>query len=117
MTPSDAPRHERTLHRSRGSRPPLVIAHEATRNRASTWPRDAILLALAAVVIALAVSGAVAVAHGAPLWLLVAGAVGGAVVGIGGGRFILHRLVPASSDASSASVIDLRSRDGRVDGT
>jgi hypothetical protein len=83
MTPTDVPRHERTI----------------------------VLRVAGAIVIALAVSDFVAVANGAPIWVLAAGAFGGAVAGIGGGRFIL-RLLPAVP--SSDSMIDVRPDDDRI---
>jgi len=60
------------------------------------------------VLVALAGSGLLAVASGAPTWLLVVGAVGGAAAGIWGGRLVLRLL--ADADASD-SVVDLRTPD------
>ncbi|MCB0996595.1 MAG: hypothetical protein KDB21_15985 [Acidimicrobiales bacterium] len=69
----------------------------------------------AVVVIALVVSGAVAVSHGVPIWVLVAGAFVGAVAGIGGGRLILRLLLPEPAPDSTTSTIDLRLDDDRID--
>lgn len=71
----------------------------------------------AVVVIALVVSGAVAVSHGVPIWVLVAGAFVGAVAGIGGGRLILRLLLPEPAPDSTTSTIDLRLDDDRIDCT
>ena len=69
----------------------------------------------AVVVIALVVSGTVAVAHGMPIWVLVAGAFVGAVAGIWGGRLILRLLRPEPASDSTTSTIDLRLDDDRID--
>ena len=71
----------------------------------------------AAAVIALVVSGTVAVAHGLPIWVLAAAAVVGAVAGIWGGRLVLRLLlVPAAAPDPTTSTIDLRlDDDDRVD--
>lgn len=86
MTPTHVPRHERRI----------------------------VLLVAAAAVIALALAGSVAVANGAPIWVLAAGALGGAVAGIWGGRFILRLLLPGPSPNSAASMIDLRADEGGI---
>lgn len=81
-----------------------------------TAPRGEIVVSVAAVVvIALVVSGAVAVSHGVPIWVLVAGAFVGAVAGIGGGRLILRLLLPEPAPDSTTSTIDLRLDDDRID--
>lgn len=81
-----------------------------------TAPRGEVVVSVAAVVvIALVVSGTVAVAHGAPIWVLAAGAFVGAVAGIWGGRLILRLLLPKPAPDSTTSTIDLRLDDDRID--
>ena len=106
MTATEPGRHEPTVER--GSKPDI----ERPRPTASLgW----IVVVAAVVVIALVVSGTVAVAHGVPIWALVAGAFVGAVAGISGGRLILRLLLPEPAPDSTTSTIDLRLDDDRID--
>ncbi|MGZ4710779.1 MAG: hypothetical protein ACXWBN_18745 [Acidimicrobiales bacterium] len=73
------------------------------------------MVVAAVIVIGLAASGTVAVAHGVPIWVLAVGAFGGAVAGIWGGRLILRLILPGTAPDSTTSTIDLRLDDDGID--
>lgn len=99
-----------------GTHGSLVAGYLVTRQQAVTAPRGEVVVSVAAVVvIALVVSGTVAVAHGVPIWVLAAGAFVGAVAGISGGRLILRLLLPEPAPDATTSTIDLRLDDDRID--
>jgi len=79
-----------------------------------TAPLGWIVLVVAVIGLGLAASGTLAVANGAPTWVLVAGAAGGAVAGIWGGRLILRLLLPKPAPHPTTSTIDLRLDDDGI---
>ncbi len=94
-------------------------SHEPTIERGPKpdidWPMPTaslgwmvLVVAVVAVIVGLAASGTVAVANGAPTWVLAVTAFGGAVAGIWSGRLILRLFLPGAAPDSTTSTIDLR---------